>query len=998
MRVILAFVWLATAVLGVAADLGGIRGSVYDKEFGGPLGKVQVTVVEAMRVTQTTSEGLFSIEGVAPGKYTVLFGKDGYLRQAAEVTVPAGGFADVRVELAGEVTEMEEFVVRGLELGGSTELGLLGIRQEAIGMQDAISAELFSKAGASTAAGALKLVVGTSVQDDKYAVIRGLSDRYVGTLLNNMCVPSPDPEKRAVQMDMFPAGTIENITVYKTFTPDLQGDFSGGGIAIKTKSIPDKLTMSVSAGLEYNTQTSANDNFLSYRGGGTGFSGMAGDSRQLPSGVSKTLVPLYLGPSRTPTPAQWDNARLLDQQTRSLAPAMGVQKVGAPGPNYSFQAMIGDRLRLNDNNILGLYAALTYRHKFSHAEGTSRRYSISGAQQEPNTTSDFDDTRSTEEVLWGAVSGVEWRFAEKQALGIRLLYNQSAKDEARHQVDPEYGGTPDSPIYDISQSLHYTERRLAMAQVYGEHKFEPEWAPQIDWYGALGLASQDEPDVRFFRNLYDTATSVSSFIGQTWAERTLRVWRNIEEVDKQAALNIKFPFRQWTGTEGFIKLGGFYDQVNRDYDEQSFWYEWPSQLRGSTAAQRAAYTYNTTYVRQYQGSNLWTDVFTDPGRVGLATNSTAAPNQLLYIIQTSGSDVDYTGQQTVKAGYLMTELPLTPRIKLIGGARLEQTEMNIAIATLDGKPELLERRPTGAYGFVTYPSDAAGGKQLTQTDLLPAVGLVWEIIPRLYLKGNWSQTLARPTFRELAPVATLEFLGDDAFVGNPQLKISNVDNYDVRLEWFRRAGDVVAASAFYKQIKSPIERVNLQISGSRYITPVNYDQGDILGFEIEARQRMDVLHECLRPLTLGANASYIKSEVEIPREERQTLANYGLDTRTRAMAGQPDYLANAFMTLEFERTGTTIGLFYTLTGRSLVAGAGSGGGDAVPSLYEEPFETLNFSLDQRIGRHWSVRFQVKNILDPPVKRVYELPWATEGMIHTEYHRGVDFSLSASCSW
>ena len=985
-------VMLVGSVTRVAAQapvrLGGIRGSVYDKEFSGPLSKVQVTVVEVVRMVQTSEDGMFTVEGIAPGKYTVLFGKDGYLRQAVEVMVTEGGFADVRVELAGEVTEMEEFVVRGLELGGSTELGLLGIRQEAIGMQDAISADLLSKAGASTAAGALKLVVGTSVQDDKYAVIRGLADRYLGTLVNGMTVPSPDPEKRAVQLDIFPAGTIESITVYKTFTPDLQGDFSGGGINIKTKSIPDKLTISISGGLEYNTQATGNDKFQSYRGGGTGFLGIAGDERQLPSGVSNLTVPRYNppGPSLTPTPAQMATAQLLDQQTKAFAPAMGVQSPGGPQPNYSFQALIGNKLRLNDNNTLGVYGALTYRHKYSYSEGQSDRIKV-GTDGTPSTPDPDEFTRSTEEVLWGVISGVEWRFVETHAIGLKLLFNQSAKDDVRYEVSDT------SVPWGINQSLHYTERRLATAQLYGEHKFKAELAPQFDWYGALGLASQDEPDVRFFRNAYDPVAQ-RSFMTAAREQATTRIWRNIEEIDKQAAMNLKFPFRQWTGTEGFVKLGGFFDEINRDYDQQSFTYWWENNQIGGFG--NPASRYNLTYVRFNYGPGLWTDVFTDAGRVGLATNSPPSPNQLLWYIQPTGLDMDYTGKQVIEATYLMSELPLTPWLKLIGGARIEKTDLSIRVKSMTGNVLVLENAGAG-YGFVTTP-DALAGTQLMRTDILPALGLVWEVVPRVFFRANWSETIARPTFRELAPVGTAEFLGDEAFVGNSELEVAEISNYDVRLEWFRRPGDLLALSAFYKTITKPIERIGVSVSGAGYILPVNYDEGEVFGVEIEARQKLDILHKALTPFTVGANGSLIKSAVKVPEVERSQLATYGLDTPTRPMQGQPEYLANAFVICDLPQTGTTLSLFYTFTGRSLIAGAGAAEGDATPNLYEEEFPTLNFSMEQKIGRRWTARFQAKNLLDPPVKLVYEVPTSSGELLHTKYHRGMDFSLSTSYSW
>jgi hypothetical protein len=200
-----------------AAASGAIRGSVLDKDFETPLSRVTVTLVEAFLATQTNADGNFLFERVPPGTYTLSFGRDGYERQVVSgVAVAPGQVAEVRVEMPSEVVEMEELVVKGEDLLGNTEVGLLEVRAEAATVQDAISSELIKQAGASDAAGALKLVVGATVTDGKYATVRGLSDRYTGTTLNGVRLPSADPRKRAVNIDIFPTGTIESMTVTKS--------------------------------------------------------------------------------------------------------------------------------------------------------------------------------------------------------------------------------------------------------------------------------------------------------------------------------------------------------------------------------------------------------------------------------------------------------------------------------------------------------------------------------------------------------------------------------------------------------------------------------------------------------------------------------------------------------------------------------------------------------------------------------------------------------------
>ena len=223
-----------------AQQVGSIRGIVYDKDFDVPLAAAQVTITETGEKVTATDEGNFIFSQVPPGNYTIVFSKDGYTRQVqANVIVSEGQITDVDAELSGEFTEMEEFVVQDLQIGG-TEAGLLALRVESPALLDSVSSELLSQAGAGDAASALKLISGATVQDGKFAVVRGLPDRYVNSQMNSVRLPTADPDKRAVQLDQFPSDMIESIQVSKTFTPDQQGDASGGAVNVVLKGIPEE--------------------------------------------------------------------------------------------------------------------------------------------------------------------------------------------------------------------------------------------------------------------------------------------------------------------------------------------------------------------------------------------------------------------------------------------------------------------------------------------------------------------------------------------------------------------------------------------------------------------------------------------------------------------------------------------------------------------------------------------------------------------------------------
>src|SRR5262245_3743803 len=358
-----------TATRAEGGPSGAIRGTVTDRDGGAPLPRVRVAVLEIPLGAVSDDDGNFLIEHVPPGSYTLSLSRDGYEKGLLTgIAVSGGRLTETRAELAQQVVDLDEMVVSGVEINDSNETGALEIRAASTSVQDAISSELMSRSGAGDVAGALKHVVGASVTEGKYAVVRGLSDRYTGTTLNGVRVPSADPRKRAVQVDLFPTGTIESVTVTKTFTPDLQGDFTGGGIDMKTRAIPEGRTLSFTATSESNSLATGNDSALTYGGGGVSALAKVDSGRPLPSiaeadydAFPRTFT--QVSPSRpTPPPAETKVAADYDRLVRAFQPVMGVSH-SAPEMNEGFAFLAGDRFNLATGSVVGLMGGLTQTHK-----------------------------------------------------------------------------------------------------------------------------------------------------------------------------------------------------------------------------------------------------------------------------------------------------------------------------------------------------------------------------------------------------------------------------------------------------------------------------------------------------------------------------------------------------------------------------------------------------------------------------------------------------------
>ena len=1008
---------LAAVLLGIVAaplhaqggPVGAIRGTVTDHDTGAPLARARVSVMELPLGGFTGDDGTFLIEHVPPGSYMLALTHEGYERRIlAEVAVTTGRITEVRGDLVQEVVDLDELVVSGADITDSKEAGALEIRAAAATSQDAISSELMSRSGAGDVAGALKHVVGASVTEGKYAVVRGLSDRYTGTTLNGVRIPSADPRKRAVQVDLFPTGTIESVTVTKTFTPDLQGDFTGGGIDMKTRAIPEGRTLSITATSESNSLATGNASALTYEGGGVNGLARVDPSRLLPS-IAEARYSTFprtftqVSPSRpNPPPTETQIAGEYDRLSRSFEPVMGVGRA-APERNEGFAFLAGDRYTLGTGAVVGLMGGVTQTHKHDFYEGGLNNAAVvSDPQQGIAIRRRRNDSLGTDEALVGMLGSAVLQITPDQTVALQVLRNTSSEDTARFQVEDQ-----GYPSLEQNQSLHFTQRDVRSNQLHGTHILG---GPREDGSGSGALLEwtladnstlQDEPDVRFFRNVFDVTSLTASMNfpgGSTSPQNTRRIFRTIEERNRQGGLDYSFPIEVWGGRSGRIKTGAFLERTDRDYEQHSFFYEFPTQvgnfLDPIAAANRGLATFQAT-----GPDDLWTDVFLQPNRIGLAHNNPKVPNQLLWSLEPLGEDVDYSGDQGIDAAYVMADLPLSARWRVIGGARHEATRISIVPTTnqRDHKLDVVEVQPgSGDRAIVGVPQEEATA-DVDQGAWLPAVGFIFEAKPGQNVRLSWSRTLARPTFRELAPVATEEFIFGDEYIGNPDLTLSRITNLDARWELFPRSGDVLAASVFYKQIQDPIEVLSFAAGGRSFLQPVNFGSGTVLGVEMEARASVGSWWPRLHGLSASLNLTLIRSAVDVPEVEQKSLASFGLDEKTRRLQGQPAYLVNFDVMYEHERLGLVGGLFYNRVGETQVSGAARGTDDGNPNVFQEAYGTLDVKVTKKFAKGLSASITGKNILRPTTRTVFRKPDGDEA-VKTEHSTPMLIGVSAGWAW
>jgi TonB-dependent receptor len=342
----------------------------------------------------------------------------------------------------------------------------------------------------------------------------------------------------------------------------------------------------------------------------------------------------------------------------------------------------------------------------------------------------------------------------------------------------------------------------------------------------------------------------------------------------------------------------------------------------------------------------------------------------------------------------MADLPLTSYLSLTGGVRIERTELSIV--------NFPEENATWFAPGDSSPSTLDPGEadvDFRREDTLPSIAFAFTPIDEVTLRGSYSRTVARQTFKELTPIIQQEFLGGPVFIGNPDLDMSSLENYDLRFDYRPSEATLFSVSYFKKKIEDPIEFVQ-RVTTLSFTTPVNYPEGDLKGFEIEFRQNLGQLWEGLDGFSVGANATFIDSEVILPAEEAALFEDPAIEAPmpTRDMTNAPEYLYNLYLTYDLPATGTSIGLFYTVRGDTLVAGATAADENLVPNIYEKEFDTLNFSISQKIGDYFKLQFKAKNLTNPRFEEVYRSPGIESDVLKSSFTKGIDYSISLSAEF
>lgn len=874
-----------------AQQTGQIAGRVLDTS-GRPLVAARVAVQGTQIAAVSAVDGRYALRNVPAGEHTVTVTLLSYApKTVTGVRVTAGGAAALDLTLSPQGITLAGVTATATRERGSVNRAL-DEQRNAVGIVNSTTREQIARSPDGDAAKAVQRVSGVTVQDGKYVFVRGLGERYTTASLNGARIPSPDPERKVVPLDLFPSNLLESISTSKTFTPDQPGDFSGASVNLKTREFPTRRTFTFSLNTGAVSGAGSTPLFPGARGN---LFGDKASGRELPALVANagSFDRLNTG----------DINRLVGSFRNQWSP-----NTASLGPNASAAMTLGGETRLLGQRI-GYVGAGTWSQGQEVRMDERRSLGVPGSDNHAMERNAFLGTTATTGVLWGGMLNLTTFLGSRHKLELNNSYNRAADSEA-HQ---DLGSLEDYADVDSIRrtQLTYVERSVRSNQVRGTHSL---FGLNLDWAFTNSRVTRDQPDQSDI--LYGKEPNIAGggYFPFGWLsfipDATRRSFGSLGETANEAQANLGFRVGP-TSAEGRIRMGGWYRRAHREADARYY----------NIFARRSL----TPEERRLTPEELF------DGRYAQDTSS-------VLNLSPSTSGGAYDARDQIGAGYLMGEWLFADRFKVIGGARVERWMLDLTAQPTQGGTVFVTRR---------------------QTDVLPSLALNIALGESQNLRFSASQTLARPEYREVAPVEFTSLVGELNEVGNDSLQRTLVQNFDARWELYPSAGEVISLALFAKRFDMPIERIELASTGANRLSFANAESAINYGVELELRKNLGAFSESLAPLTVFTNATVMKSEIRLGSDTRSAATR-----SNRPMVGQAPYVVNAGLSYaRGERGSTSATLLYNVVGKRIWAAA------QLPILedaYEMPRNVLDLSLRFPVTRGLSAKADAQNLLDSPV--------------------------------
>jgi hypothetical protein len=813
-----------------------------------------------------------------------------------EVTIPLNSASSVTTEfelVETKITNSENAVLNELKEDNTTGNGVSGME--------------IQKTAATNGAEVARRIPGVTVIDNRFVLVRGLTERYNAVMINNALAPSLESDVKSFSFDIIPSGAIDRFMVYKSASPDLPGEFAGGAIRIHTSNFPDSSGIRFSYSTSYRSGTTFDD-FAINPGSKTDWLGFDNGARALPSGYPSNIRNIT-------------DPNQLQQYGQALPNTWTYNTISA-NPDQRFSFGINQRWKLKNEMELGSITSISYSNtKLNFLSNRLDYNTYNPTSGHSDTIFSYADNISQSQARVGLMSNWGLRF-KNNTFTFNNFLNQTGTNETTLRTGPNYEEGSDRKEY----AFRYNQRTIFTSQLNGEHRWEKheQTVNKFDWTIGYSLAKRNDPDWRRIRytkaqGSEDPYAAYIPFSAQPFYMG--RLFIDMNENLKMAAANFEHTFIT-KDSSGIIRdfkpkvKGGFYvENKYREFNVRNLGYR-PASI--------FTFDWNLPY--------LPVDSLFLPENI----NSTTG----LAIDEDTRKSDSYIAKNNLRAFYLMGEIPLG-KLEVSGGVRLEDNFQAIYSGTVGGDTMFLENH---------------------LLHILPSVNMVYKFKDSLQkttqIRFAYGKTINRPEFRELAPLAFYDFVFNSIYQGNSELKTPSIKNFDLRFEHYPNAGEILSFGLFYKDFTNPIEMYfvpGVGSGGTRAFTFDNAPRAISYGFEIDVRKSLkNSKMRFIENLTLVANYSYIKSEIKL----KQIDGDVSQTNTTRPMMGQSPYIINAGLFYE-DSAGWSFSINYNRIGeRVVIVGIPN-----IPEVYEMPRNLLDLTVSKSFGKYFTIRFSIQDILN-----------------------------------
>jgi TonB-dependent receptor len=923
-----------------AGPPGRLAGRITSAEDGKPVANARVFVSGTPIDVRTDADGRFEAT-LPPGDYSISVVAPTFAARTIDgITIASEARTERDVELTPSGLELPEFVVLEPFVEGSLA-AFVEEKRQSFAVADVLSIEQISRAGDSDVAGALKRVTGLTLVDGKYVYVRGLGERYSSILLNGAAVPSPDPTRRVVALDLFPVEILDGVLIQKSFSPEMPGEFGGGTIQLRTKGIPDEYFLKLSLSLGWVEGTTFEQG-LRYDGGSQDWTGFD-QVRGLPDSVieanrrfGRLQVETPFSPGLTP--------RELQQVGQDLA-AGGFDTREARLPtNGSLTFAVGNSFALGDDWRFGFTHSIRYAQSWDNLEDVRRKFAFSGPGEPLVPFLDLERRKTEREIDLSGFLALGLEFGENHRLTSTTTLVRQTTDAT--QIDE---GVDISEALSRFYLLEWEENALLAQQFNGSHRFPTVSDLTLDWNYTRARASRDAPNTRSYRYDFIEGTNGIFQLSPRSDSNDITYGELVDDTET-ANVDLKLPFSPAEGhTITYLAGVGRLDRT-----------------REAT-------------VRRYS-------FFGGPPPGSPEDFLTRPPNQIFsppnirpggFVIRevTRNSDA-YTADLLLKSSYFNFDWLWEDLLRVTLGGRDERLEQSVRTFNL------------------TNTSIVDSESVLSTKDFLPSLGLTWFIDEDSQLRAIFAETVSRPDFRELSTSPFIDPTIDTISIGNPDLVPAAIKNYDLRYEYYFSPTESASVALFGKEFTNPIERIQSPATGD-VVTYTNVPKATLYGIEFDVYKSLGFVGEWgfIERLPLGwvpwpdvyVNANYarIESKVTLTRETAGILTNL-----ERPLQGQSPYVANLQLGWYPEDGDRELSLLYNVSGRRI----SEVGVFGIPDVFEEPAGQLDLVFATKLPGDFKLKFRARNLLDPVVR------FTVGDKIRREYRRGRSVTVSIERSF